>query len=38
MSVVGSDFEKLKRYNLAELLDASEDSDKDPAKTDDRVG
>ncbi|KAF2786279.1 hypothetical protein K505DRAFT_260211 [Melanomma pulvis-pyrius CBS 109.77] len=38
MSVVGSDFEKLKRYNLAELLDASEDSDKDPAETDDRVG
>jgi hypothetical protein len=26
MSVVGSDFEKLKRYNLAELHDAGEDA------------
>jgi len=38
MSVVGPDFEELKRYNLAELLDAGENGDKALVETDDRDG
>jgi tRNA acetyltransferase TAN1 len=38
MSVVGPDFEELKRYNLAELLDAGEDGDKALVGTNNRDG
>ncbi|KAF2702690.1 hypothetical protein K504DRAFT_393959 [Pleomassaria siparia CBS 279.74] len=38
MSVVGSDFEQLKRYNLAELIVADEDADRDPAEIKDNDG
>jgi tRNA acetyltransferase TAN1 len=38
MSVVGPDFEELKRYNLAELLDAGGDGDKAPIETNDHDG
>ncbi|ORY06040.1 THUMP domain-containing protein [Clohesyomyces aquaticus] len=33
MSVVGSDFDKLKRYNLAELADPPEDTEQNAAKS-----
>lgn len=34
MSVVSSDFEKLKRYNLAELHDVMEETKKEVLKAD----
>ena len=36
MSVVGPDFEKLKRFNLAELRDASRDKETDSTKEADK--
>lgn len=33
MSVVGSEFDKLKRYNLAELTDSVDSSEKDAAES-----
>lgn len=34
MSVVGPDFEKLKRYNLAELHDTAGNAENEMSKTD----